>query len=163
MFVPRRLVASAVAAFSLLAAACNSDSATEPTATPVIGASSTATSSSVVRITFNSKAGDTGYNIERAEGAAGSFAQVGSVAPPATVGTVTYSDAGLKVTTLYRYRIVTVRGSTTSMPSAELSVTTLAFGNAAADLTTDITANRTLYADTAYTLKGLSTWLTAPR
>lgn len=154
MFVPRRLVASAVAACSLLAAACNSDSATEPTATPVLGASSSATSSSVVRITFNSKSGDTGYNIERAEGAAGTFAQVGTVAAPAAAGSVMYTDSGLKVTTLYRYRIVTVRGTSTSTPSGEFSVTTLAFGSAAADITTDFTASRTLFADTAYTLKG---------
>ncbi|MHB8838234.1 MAG: hypothetical protein ACYC7F_04705 [Gemmatimonadaceae bacterium] len=154
MTVHRRLVASVVAALGLLAAACSSDSATAPTATPVIGAAATATSSSTVRITFNSKAGDTGYNVERAEGAAGAFAQVGTVAAPATAGAVAYTDTGLKVATLYRYRIVTVRGSVTSTPSGEFSVTTLAFGHAAADITGDITASRTLYADTTYTLKG---------
>jgi hypothetical protein len=154
MFVPRRLAATALLAGSALLAACNSDSSTEPTPTPVLGASASATSSSVVRITFNSKAGDTGYNIERAEGAAGSFAQVGTVAAPSTPGAVSYTDNGLKVQTLYRYRIVTVRGSSSSTPSAEISVTTLAFGSASADITGDITASRTLYADTTYTLKG---------
>lgn len=154
MTVHRRVVASAVAALTLLTAACSGDSATAPTATPVIGAAATATSSSAIRITFNSKAGDTGYNIERAEGASGAFSQVGTVAAPATAGAVSYTDTGLKVATLYRYRIITVRGSLTSVASGEFSVTTLAFGNAAADITADITASRTLYADTTYTLKG---------
>ncbi|MFA6166269.1 MAG: fibronectin type III domain-containing protein [Gemmatimonadaceae bacterium] len=154
MIVHRRLVASAVVALGLLAAACSSDSSTAPTATPVLGAAASATSSSTVRITFNSKAGDTGYNVERAEGATGSFAQVGTVAAPSTPGSVSYTDTGLKVATLYRYRLVTVRGSLTSSPSGEFSVTTLAFGNAAADISGDITTSRTLYADTTYTLKG---------
>lgn len=154
MTVHRRLVASAAAALTLLTAACSSDSSTAPTATPVLGAAATATSSSAVRITFNSKAGDTGYNIERAEGASGAFSQVGTVAAPGTAGAVSYTDTGLKVATLYRYRIITVRGSVTSIASGEFSVTTLAFGNAAADITGDITTSRTLYADTTYTLKG---------
>lgn len=154
MNVHRRLVASALASLSLLAAACGGDSSTAPTATPVIGAAATATSSSSVRISFNSKAGDTGYNIERAEGAAGSFLQVGTVSAPATAGAVSYTDTGLKVATLYRYRIITVRGSATSIASGEFSVTTLAFGHAAAEITGDITTSRTLYADTTYTLKG---------
>ncbi|MDP1889497.1 MAG: fibronectin type III domain-containing protein [Gemmatimonadaceae bacterium] len=154
MIVHRRLVASAVVALGLLAAACSSDSSTAPTATPVLGAAASATSSSAVRITFNSKAGDTGYNVERAEGATGSFAQVGTVAAPSTPGSVSYTDTGLKVSTLYRYRLVTVRGSLTSTPSGEFSVTTLAHGFAAADITGDITTSRTLYADTTYTLKG---------
>ncbi len=154
MHVSRRFVATTFAALGLLATACNSDSATEPLPTVVLGASGSATSSSVVKITFNSKSGDTGYNIERAEGTAGTFAQVGTVAAPASVGSVTYTDVGLKVTTLYRYRIITVRGTQTSTPSSEISVTTLAFANAAADIAADITASRTLYADTAYTLKG---------
>jgi hypothetical protein len=146
----RALSIAAVAAL----ASCGGDGSTAPSATPVLGVSATAISSSVVKLTFNSKAGDTGYNVERAEGAAGAFAQVGTVAAPASAGSVSYTDANLKVSTAYRYRIITVRGSTTSVPSAEISVTTLAFGSAAADIATDITANRTLYADTTYTLKG---------
>lgn len=154
MFVPRRFAVATAIATLAMTAACSSDSSTAPTASPIIGASATASSSSVVKVTFNSRAGDTGYNIERAEGAAGSFAQVGTVAAPATAGAVTYTDNGLKVQTAYRYRIITVRGTASSIPSAELSVTTLGFGSAAADIMADITANRTLYADTTYTLKG---------
>jgi hypothetical protein len=153
MFQFRRLAAFAFAASAALTA-CGTDSSTAPTITPVIGASASALSASAVKLTFNSKAGDTGYNIERAEGAAGAFAQVGTVAAPSSAGPVSYTDAGLKVSTAYRYRVITVRGGSTSIPSAEISVTTLAFGNAAADITTDITASRTLFADTTYTLKG---------
>jgi hypothetical protein len=153
MFPIRRL-AALVLSTAVSITACGGDSSTAPTVTPVIGASATAVSSSTVKITFNSKAGDTGYNVERAEGAAGTFAAVGTVTAPSAPGSVTYTDGGLKVSTAYRYRVLTVRGSSTSIASAEISVTTLPFGSAAADISADITANRTLYADTAYTLKG---------
>ena len=76
-----------------------------------------------------------------------------SIPAPTTAGTVTYTDTPLKVATLYRYRVITVLGSSTA-PSSESSVTTKSLGNANADITTDITANRTLTADTVYTLKG---------
>ncbi|MHB1311837.1 MAG: fibronectin type III domain-containing protein [Gemmatimonadaceae bacterium] len=155
MIVPRRIAAATAFAVTLLGSACSSsDSSTAPTVTPVLGASVAATSSSVVKLTFNSKSGDTGYNIERAEGAAGTFAQVGTVPAPATAGAVTYTDAGLKPVTTYRYRVITMRGSATSTPSAEVSIATLPLGSAAAEISTDITASRTLYNDTTYTLKG---------
>ena len=138
----------------LILAACSSDNATAPTPTPVIGANATALGSSAILITFTSKSGDSRYDIERAEGTSGSFSVAGSVTPPSTPASVTYRDEGLKVATLYRYRIVSVSGSTSSSPSAEIQVTTLTFGSAAASITTDITSNRTLYADTTYTLVG---------
>ena len=152
MFPIRRIAALVLAAAALTA--CGTDSSTAPTVTPVLGASASALSSSAVKLTFNSKAGDTGYNIERAEGSAGAFGQVGTVAAPSTAGALSYTDANLKVSTAYRYRVITVRGSSTSVASAEVSVTTLAFGSAAADIADDITVSRTLYADTTYTLKG---------
>ena len=154
MLVPRRIATATAVAFSLLLAACNSDSSTAPVATPVLGAAASASSSSSIKITFNSKPGDTGYDVERAEGAAGAFAQVGTVAAPASAGSVSYVDNGLKAATAYRYRVITMRGSLASTPSAEIAISTLPFGNAAAEISTDITASRTLYADTTYTLKG---------
>lgn len=154
MLVPRRIAAATAIAVSLIATACSSDSSTAPTVTPVLGAAALASSSSSVKVTFNSKSGDTGYNVERAEGAAGAFAPAGTVTAPATVSTLSYTDTGLKAATAYRYRVITMRGSVTSTPSAEISITTLAFGNAASEINTDITTSRTLYADTAYTLKG---------
>jgi hypothetical protein len=47
-----------------------------------------------------------------------------------------------------------VKGTLSSTPTSEVSTTTLAFGSAAATISTDITASRTLYADTAYLLQG---------
>jgi hypothetical protein len=136
-----------------MVAACGSDKSSGPDALPVVGVSASAPSATRVTITFASRAGDNSYNIERAEGSA-SFTQVGSVQAPATAGPVTYADTGLKPQTAYRYRVITVIGAAQSVPSGEVAVTTLAFGSAAADITGDITASRTLSADTTYTLKG---------
>ena len=154
MLSNRRTFAAALAVIAIIASAC-SDSSTGPSApNPILGLSTTAKSSSSVQLTFNSNAGDQSYDIERAEGAAGAFAQVGNVAAPAAAGAVAYVDTNLKVNTLYRYHVITNKDNLKSVPSGESSVTTLGFGNAAADVTTDITANRTFYADTVYTLKG---------
>ena len=154
MSMLRRFAAVSTITVLSFAAACGSDdSPTAPTATAVIGVTTEAMSSTSVKISFTSHAGDNSYNIERAEGASGSFSQVTSVPAPTTAGTVTYTDNSLKAATLYRYRVVTVLGSSTA-PSNESSVTTKSLGNANADITTDITANRTLSADTVYTLKG---------
>ena len=153
MSLLRRLAAvSTITAFGLIVA-CGSDDPTAPTAIPVIGVTAQPISSSSVKITFTSRAGDNSYNIERAEGAAGSFAQVGNVVAPPTAGQVTFTDNSLKEGTAYRYRVATVAGSATAL-SSEVPVTTPAFGSATADITADITSNRRLYADTAYTIKG---------
>src|SRR6476620_11016190 len=148
-----RALAATVAAFTIIAVGCTDNTA--PAAPdPILGLSTTAKSSSSVQLTFNSSAGDQSYDIERAEGAAGAFAQVKSVAAPATPGQITWVDENLKVSTQYRYHVITNKGGLKSVPSGEATVTTLGFGNASADVTTDITANRTFYADTVYTLKG---------
>jgi hypothetical protein len=153
-----RRLAAVAAAFSIaLVNACGSDNTTSPiakTLDPVIGVSATAMSSTSIKITFNSRTGDNSFSIEHAEGATGSFSQAGTVTAPATPGAVTWTDNGLKVNTQYRYRVTATAGTLTSAPSSEVTVTTLNVGNAAADITTDITASRTLYADTVYTLKG---------
>jgi len=150
----RRLLAGLGCGTALaLIVACGSDTASGPDALPVIGVSVSAPSATQVTLTFTSHAGDNSYNIERAEGS-GTFAQIATVQAPATAGLVTYADTGLKAQTQYRYRVITVVGAAQSAPSGEATVTTLAFGNAAADITGDITTSRTLYADTAYTLKG---------
>lgn len=154
MITTRRFVALTALLSLGFAAACGDDSPTGPTATPVFGVTATAINSSSIRLSFTSRAGDNSYTIERAEGAAGSFASVGTVPAPATPGPVTFNDASLKRITTYRYRVITVVGSATSTPSSETSVTTLDFGTATAEITADITANRKLWADTTYTLKG---------
>jgi hypothetical protein len=141
------------AAALMLAAACSDN--TGPSApNPILGLSPTATSSSSIQLTFNSTSGDQSYDIERAEGATGAYTQIATVPAPATPGPVTYVDTNLKVNTLYRYHVITNRDGLRSIPSGEASATTLGFGNAATDVTTDITTNRTFSADTIYTLKG---------
>jgi hypothetical protein len=155
MLLNRRMMICALAATSLLVAACGSDSSGPSAAQPILGLNATAKGATSVQLTFNSVAGDDSYDIERAEGAAGAFAAVTTVTAPSTPGLVTYVDnTGLTPSTLYRYRVITVKGTSRSIPSGESSTTTLVFGNAAADITTDITEDRTLYADTVYTLKG---------
>ncbi len=153
----RRTLAAAVAGVAVLTAACSSsDKATAPVVPlPIVGASAVAKSTTSIQISFTSVAGDVSYDLQRAEGASGTFgAAITTIAAPATAGTLTYTDNGLKVNTLYRYRLITNKGGATSAASSEITATTLNFGNASADITTDITANRTLFADTAYTLKG---------
>ena len=154
MPLTRRLTTAAIAVVSIALAACGSDSTGPSKPQPILGLSAIAKGATSVQLTFNSVAGDNSYSIERAEGAAGTFAAVTSVNAPATAGAVTYLDNGLKPTTMYRYRVITTKGTQQSIPSGEAQTTTLAFGNAAADITTDIAADRTLYADTVYTLKG---------
>ena len=153
MLLNRRIITCALAATSLLAAACGSDSTGPTPPQPILGLSATAKGSASVQLTFNSVAGDDSYDIERAQGS-GAFAAVTTVTAPSTPGLVTYVDNGLTATTVYRYRVITNKGGAKSIASGEASTTTLAIGNAVADITDDISASRTLYADTVYTLKG---------
>ncbi|HET8784861.1 MAG TPA: fibronectin type III domain-containing protein, partial [Candidatus Limnocylindrales bacterium] len=148
------LLAAGLAASLGTLAACGSDDddGTGPTVTPPLGLTVTPKSTSELTVTFSGTAGDNSYSIERAEGTAGTFAEVTTV--PYAAGTITYTDASLKVNTEYRYRVAALRGSTKSAFTSEVTARTKDFGNAAADLTGDITANRTLFADTAYTIKG---------
>jgi len=144
---------------AITVAACNDDNPTDNTVPVVVGVQAApnpaATTSSVI-VTFQSRAGDNSFNIERAEGASGgTFAAAGTVQAPATPGTVTFTDNGLAVNTTYRYRVTALRGSQSSAPSSEVSVTTGASGSGGnTDVTQDITANTTWTADKTYTLKG---------
>ena len=148
-----RGVFAAIAA-AVLVVACGSDGVTDPGAQVVLGLAATPKGSATVELSFSGTAGDASYTVERATGASGTFATITSVPAPAAGGTVTWTDNGLTASTLYRYRIITVRGSTSSAPSGEISITTLAFGSFAATINQDIAASRTLYADTAYTISG---------
>jgi hypothetical protein len=150
-----RVVRASLAIAALTLAACGGDDDPAGPAIPnaPLGVTATATGVSAIRVAFSTAAGINAYNVERAEGAVGTFAQVGTVQAPATPGAVNYDDSGLKVQTLYRYRVIALRGSQLSAPSGEASATTLAFGTFTKDITGDITSNRTLFADTTYTLK----------
>jgi hypothetical protein len=154
MFTTRRIAALTATLALALAAACGSDNnPTEPTPTPVIGVTATSTNSTTTaQVKFQSHAGDDSYDIERAEGASGTFSKVGN--KPYAAGQITFDDSGLNPNTLYRYRVITVIGTRRSEPSSEASTTTQPLGFAHADITADITASRKLWADTTYTLKG---------
>ena len=153
----RRAIAATLVVMA--AAACSSkDAPTAPAPVapnPVIGLQAVAKTTTSVTVTFTSAAGDASYDIQRVEGASGgTFATIANVPAPAQAGTVSYVDNNLKVNTVYRYHVVTNKGSLQSAPTAAVAVTTLNFGNATADITTDITASRTFFADTVYNLKG---------
>jgi hypothetical protein len=155
MMFTRRALTAVTVAVALASSACGSDSATAPVApNPIVGVSAAAMNTTTAVVTFNSNAGDASYDIERAEGASGTFSALTTVTAPTTPGQVKYTDAGLKANTLYRYRVFANAGSLRSVASGEATVTTLQFGNASATINTDITASRTLFADTAYTLSG---------
>ena len=148
----RRALVAALSLFAFSAACSDSSGPSAPN--PILGLSTNPVSTTSIRLTFNSAAGDDSYDVERAEGATGAFSQATSITAPSTPGPVEHTDTNLKANTAYRYRIITNRDGLRSVPSGESSVSTQPFGFAAADITTDITASRTLFADTAYTLKG---------
>lgn len=167
MRTPARLSVALLA--TLLTAACggskdspvtpnpggeNPGNPTAPTA--ITGVVATPVTSTSIRVSFPSRAGDSNYNVERAEGASGSFSSVGSVSAPASAGALSITDLNLKPSTLYRYRVIAMVGTTAAPPSTETSATTLAIVavTGTADITTDITTSRTFYAETTYTLKG---------
>jgi hypothetical protein len=156
----RRISALTLAMATFALAACSSDDdPTENTVPPVLGAQAApnpAASTTSIVVTFTSRSGDNSFTIERAEGATGgTFAQVGTVPAPATPGTVTYTDNGLKLNTTYRYRVFAVRGTKTSTASSEFTATTGQSGSGGnVDVSTDITANTTWTSDKTYTLKG---------
>ena len=148
-------VVSAVAVLSFVSAiACSDDDPVSPSVDPPLGLQVSATGSASIRVTFNGRAADDSYTIERAEGASGTFASVTTVNAPATDGQVSYDDTGLTVQTVYRYRVKATRGSASSGYGAEQQTTTLALGAFTRTVTGDITTNTTWYRDTTYVLSG---------
>ena len=143
----RTLPLSFLILVTLLLGAC-SDDGTGPTALGVpSGVSAPTATQNSITLQWNAATGATGYRIERA--AAGvAYAQV------ATVATTSYTDTNLAPGTEYRYRVYAVRGSDESAASTEVIVSTTVAGPATAVIDADITADRTLHADTTYTLRG---------
>ena len=106
MTLTRRARLAAAIAVTLVTAACGSDTPVAPVVpNQIIGASVTSKNSSSAVLTFTSVAGDASYDIERAEGATGTFAAVTNIPAPTTAALQTYTDNGLKANTLYRYHI----------------------------------------------------------
>ena len=140
------LVASVVMSAGLLSA-CGDDDPTGPNNPPPTGVAATASSATAVTVTFQPVQGATGYVVQRAAGT-GSFAVVD------TIQTTTFQDTGLQPATQYRYQVASIVGGRMGFFGPELAVSTLAPGRGAAVIDADITANRTLFADTVYTLRG---------
>lgn len=143
----RRYIAALLLAPLFLTACTDDPDPTEPSLAAPTGVTASALTPTSVRVSFTAASGATSYNIERAT-ATGTFAQVG------TTSTTNFDDTGLTANTAYRYRVATVSGTRTSSFSTEATVTTPAAGPALATINTDITASRTLFADTTYTLSG---------
>lgn len=158
LLLHRRWLATLVLLTSPLAlAGCgDDDDETDPTVLPPTAVQATALSATTARVTFTTSSGGAdGYVVERAQGATGgTFTQVGTPAQPANGTQVTFEDAGLTGGTTYRYRVAGTRGALRSSWSNEVSITTVAAGPKVRDVTADITASETWYADTVYTLKG---------
>jgi hypothetical protein len=146
------LPAALLALVGVLSACSNDDGPTNPDVQPVLGLSASKITATAVTLSFNGVAGDESYDIERATGT-GDFAKVGNVTAPTLGTSASYDDTGLTAETTYRYHVITRRGTRTAT-STEISVTTVALGSFTRDVTTDITANTTWYADTTYILKG---------
>lgn len=142
----------------VIVAACSDDDGpgTDPTdpidPPPLVapaGVNATATSATAISVSFTPSVGATTHRVERAEGAAGAFAQAG------TTTTSPFNDTGLLPSTLYRYRVVAVRG-TEEAASGEVQTTTEALqpGLSVEEVTADITTNTTWTANNTYLLKG---------
>jgi hypothetical protein len=145
----RRSLAGTACALALGLGAC-SDDTNGPDEAPVAptNVQAAATSANSVTVTWAAVTGATGYIVERAPGTGGTFAQVG------TPTQASHADAGLDAATAYRYRVYASNAAGTSPASAEVAVTTGAAGAKVATISSDITASRTLYADTLYTISG---------
>jgi hypothetical protein len=142
---------AALTAILAVAAACDDDddNGTGPSApaapTNVAAESNTP---STATVTWDNVTDATGYVVERSPGSGGSFAQV------ATPTASPFQDTGLAAETSYRYRVAATNTVGTGAYSSEVFVTTPAQGPAIATISSNITSNRTLYADTLYTLSG---------
>jgi hypothetical protein len=142
-----RLFAAVVAGAVLLTACEDDGGTTGPGLTAPTNIQVTALSQTSLRVTWGAVSGATGYRVERAP-QGGNFASVGTPTEP------TFDDTGLSANTTYRYRVAATAAGDQSSFSSEANGTTSPEGPKAATLTGQITADRTLFADTVYTLQG---------
>jgi len=152
----RKHAATALLLSTAILAACDDDDPTGTSKPPqVLGVQATATGPTAVRVTFNSRSGDNSFIIERAQGAAStSFSPAGTAQAPTTPGAVNFDDTGLAANTDYQYRVIAVRGTSQSDPSAPASVKTQAPPGQTIDVTQDITTSTTWTKNNTYVLKG---------
>ena len=147
----RTLRSAALAAiFAGGLAACGDDDNNGTGGTPPAptGLQATAASETSIVVTWTAVSGATGYTLERAAASApGSFTQVGG-----SLTAATYTDNDVSPATAYSYRVAAVNANGTGTFSNTVSVTTA--GLKVATLSGNITTDRTLFADTLYTLSG---------
>lgn len=147
-FVRRRLLGLALIA--ALAAACSDDDPTGPGISAPTGVTVTATGATSARVTFNAVSGATKYIVERSAGigAGLSFTKAGETQ------TTAFDDTGLQPNTDYTYRVAAATNADASDFSSTVTVKTQQAGPKVATINADILADRTLFADTVYTLSG---------
>ena len=151
MPIPLRRLSAAVAVLLAAGLAACGDDSTNPPATPPAPTGLAATPSgdgTSIAVSWNAVTGATGYILERAEGSPpGTFAQIGD-----TLTATNFTDTDITPDVVYSYRVAAVNdagaGSFSSVVTAGVT------GEAVDTLTGDITASRTLFADTLYVLKG---------
>lgn len=146
ILAPRFRTALAIGA---LLAACGGDDPVEPpTLDPPTNVAVAATSATTAHVTWTAAATATSYIIQRAQGAAGGFENVGSASA------TSFDDSGLNPETLYRYQIASVSGSDVSGYSAPATVTTPVAQTPTVEVIADVTSTTTWTADKVYVLKG---------
>ncbi|MBA3498359.1 MAG: fibronectin type III domain-containing protein [Gemmatimonadales bacterium] len=130
-------------------AACGDDNPSGPSepATPT-GLAAVEQSDGSIQVTWNAATDATSYTLARTDPSTpGAFTAVGG-----TLTTTTYNDTDVDAGVVYGYQVSAVNAVGSSAASATVNVTTT--GASVATLTGFITANRTLFADTVYTLQG---------
>ncbi len=139
----------AIAAAGLLAACSDDNNGGGPnTLDPPTGITVTQTSSTSATVSWTAASGATGYLVERATSDdPGNFTMPGTGAVSAT----SFDDSGLSDAVTYSYRVASVSASDTSSFSSSVN---FSIGSGSATITGPITASRTLFADTLYTLSG---------
>ncbi len=147
----RSVAALAVLTSSFALTACSNDDPTGPNDLPPTAAAVSASSATSATVSWGAVVDATNYIVERAPGTSGGTFTVIS---PTTLTATTFLDTGLEPNAPYRYRIQATRASGRSQYSAVVAVTTRASGTVSGVISGNITANRTLYADTLYTLQG---------
>jgi hypothetical protein len=139
---------SVVLAASLgFAAACGDDDGSGPSvpATPT-GLAAVLQDDGSIEVTWTAVSEATSYVLERNE-AGGAFTQAGG-----SLTTTSFTDTDVVPEVEYGYHVAAVNAVGTSPFSATVTVSTE--GPKVATLSEDITADRTLFADTVYTLQG---------
>jgi hypothetical protein len=100
-----------------------------------------------VRVSWDAVSGAESYRLERADASnPGAFSPIGG-----TLSQTTYDDTGLAAGVTYSYRVAAVAGNLTSDFAGPVAIVT---GLKAGTLSGNVTSNRTLKADTVYTLSG---------